>query len=851
MINVITYSGRRPTNQEVESRIIKGRPYIYLVATKALERDRQALLPESQRKRQRDRDIPIGVFDSVLREWVREVYPIAGKGDEKNLLQRAIVQVAQTDSTLKEVLRKDLSSWLTALADIASRGIDLSGELSSEQQDQLVNPYVGELLSKLQHAYYRLLKDNHLTLFEEAARRYLTAPFTHFQPLVIMEGFTYLTHLQHFFAKICHRMRAEVVFLAPYSAAQPKGFKCIRATYSVFPDASWESIETESLSEDEDLAHIQTQLFADHPESRTRKNGSAVLRCFPNRDREIFAAVEQLRTWFSGTYTPQEVAVIVRNPAAFKEVLQDFLHASRLSYIDKKGSAHPVQLHASPRLLLLTPVGRFILTLYDIWDGQKLKLNAEQFETIIASGWLGAALQESTIQFRALKEQFFAHCESEEDWRSVLATIESHMQNSADLPDRMPLNFLSERSLNQWKDVLGQLHKICASLFQIRQGEIARHIARLRDEISRLEVENIRAYEQDILQKIQELFEELNERYSMSITTAEFGEALHALVRQKPDDDDSEVNHGDEGRLWITTPEGIDSIQKKAVLYIGVDNRSVPAPSPVPWPFFEDKRTSHIEKERYMFLTVVTVVRAAREQLVITAARHDGEHEMEESMYMSELARLLEMKVESLTLASSLDLNMAPELIKPQHCTPQRRRSYQLSELSHYGLCPLRYCLEMRHPEARMYRNSWQLEVYAQGVWLDTIFQTLQKYITGQKPTLKSHNQDQLRDLFTRVKNYVKPDVQAMFPSLSAPTWHGIEQHVSGRLEQFVKTRGSYTVYFLPKEEVSLWRLICFCRRRFCLYIRPIILSARSSQTATHYATGCLSTRVSGPGMMA
>lgn len=805
MLKLVTYSGKRPTNDEIKKQIFWGKSYTYLVATKALEREREDLFQNHQKVKERR----IGVFEDVLREWVKQEYKIAGKGEEITLLKRAIAKVAKSDETLAEVLRKDVSTWMDALAKLAVENIDLSQPLPDNLQKRLVNPYVGELLAKLQQVYYDLLDKKQYQLFERAVRNYLCNNFNSFKPIVIMEGFTYLTPLQRFFVEVCYTKNVDVVFLVPNSPNQQKGFQRINITYDElekklkekYGDSvvlERETVKTQPLSQKEDLNHIQTSLFSNMPSVQTYDQKHISLYCYPNRDQEILAALRKLREWFNGMYTPDEVAVVVRNRDEFKETLQDFLQASDLKYLDKDGKACNVIFHNSSRLLLLTPVGRFILTLYDIWDKGTLTINADQIETVLSSGWLGAALQDSTIQFQILRYQFFNHCKTEFDWLKAFENIKQHLDNNHQ-KNRMPLN-LDQTTLmtclNDWSQTIQRLKQICQRLFQVENGGISQHIRQLRDEINRLELEikDIRQSEFDILTKIQEVFEELNKSYSMDLTTKEFGEALHALVKYKEDDEDNfgeKQGHGTVGEcLWITTPEGIDGIQRKAILYVGVDNLRVPSPEPLSWPFYEDQCFKHIANERYMFLTVV---RSAQERLVITSARYDGKHELVESVYMDEMARLLGMKVENLSPEHFYQAELAPTPVESLHRTPQRLAKYSLHDLAHYGLCPLRYSLEIRHSHAKLYRNDWQLQVYAQGVWLDKIFDALCEYYG---PERKIKSKTELVNKFYGAKEHVENNIKEMFPSFSHSIWYGIQQQVDKQLQYHANTRNWFPIYF-------------------------------------------------------
>lgn len=113
-----------------------------------------------------------------------------------------------------------------------------------------------------------------------------------------------------------------------------------------------------------------------------------------------------------------------------------------------------------------------------------------------------------------------------------------------------------------------------------------------------------------------------------------------------------------------------------------------------------------------MFLTVV---RSATERLVISCAKKDGNRTLQPSTYINSIEKLFGSQIIKKDLMDSLNLNNAPEFDKS---LPPGTKTveYKLNELAHYGLCPLRYRLETLNPEAKMYRDDWQLEVASQGV---------------------------------------------------------------------------------------------------------------------------------------
>lgn len=796
LLKLITYQGKRPTFEQIRTLVIENRPYTYIVATKALEkvRSREGLLPKDQVPRNKKPAYPIALFHQLMREWAGRTVNIASRGEEKTMIIRSIQRAANQDDGLKNVLKQDVSSWVKALADLASNGNDLTVSGTEDLDNPPVNPFVGDLLKKLQQEYYRELSENDKHLFEKEIRDHLPLLHQYIKPVIIMEGFTFLTPLQQYFVQICHKLlNRELIFIVPYHPSQEKGYERIHTTYFTHPDFAgirhihWSN---EPVSKKEDLHALQEGLFGNPFQVKNSSEHNVKFICYPTRDREILSCIETLKTWFNGCYKPNEVAIVVRNLTGFKEKLQDFLHSARLTYLNNEGKEIPVQVQTSSRLLLLTPVGRFILTLYEIWRDNQLLITNEQLETVLSSGWLGASIQDSTIPFRAVKHQYFLHCETEHDWEQAMDDLERIVETEdLTLSERMPLHLVTIEDIGYWRKTLGLVKEICERLFQTKQGGISYHIKLLQDQLKLLEVENVRQYEQDVLEKIQEVFEELENLYSLDITSSEFGEALHSLVSKERENEDEEDSPEFEGMLWIATPEGIDGMERKAVLYMAVDNQHVPAKLPMSWPFYEDKRDEHMQNERYMFLTVV---RAALEVLVITCCRNDGNTVLQPSPYLLEMGRLLDRKIVSPTTKDLIDASLAPKIVGSLHRTPLRKKSFKLTELVQYGLCPLRFSLEKRHPAAKVYRNDWQLEVFAQGVWIEKTFEALAMYYGKSRKTQGIEN---VYQLFCRGMMYVEHEVKKFFPSFDDVTWHGIKQRIQNQFDYYAQ-RGDYPVYF-------------------------------------------------------
>lgn len=468
MATLYTYANSRPTSQQIRSEIIKERPYLYITATKALAKERHEIIPVRQQETDRKK---IALFADVIRLFLKQnQYHIATRGEERTLFQRSVEQVFAHNPSFIELFRKDTTSWINVLRDLATKGIDLTlHALPPHLSDILVHPDMEVHARELHRAFGKKLHDNKLQFFETAAFEFLTTQFIP-EPVVIMEGFTFFTELQKLFIKACVDRGADVKFLVAYNPNQPKGFEVIDNTYQGVPR---KALNTLPISQYKDLEFLQSHLFANVDKSFSQKVERIRVTAYPNRDREMLACIQQLQTWFQdGTYKPSDVVIVMRRSKEFIDRLRDQLALNPLTNrieVDGQMVEKEVKLFIPPRLLLLTPVGRFVLSLYQIWKQGQLQMSMNEFESILASGWLGPRIQDSASLFRALKHQYFSHCNKREEWHEALEHLRNHHLASY---ERLPQRLVQGNTaiIRKWSDTIEMLNGVCKRLFSSEES---------------------------------------------------------------------------------------------------------------------------------------------------------------------------------------------------------------------------------------------------------------------------------------------------------------------------------------------------------------------------------------------
>jgi hypothetical protein len=582
-----------------------------------------------------------------------------------------------------------------------------------------------------------------------------------------MEGFTYLLPLQEHFVRKCLDGGARLVFVHPSDADQPDGFAVMERTYAPYAGhGTREELVTPVDAEGPDLRLLQGGLFADRPAGAPAGDGSVTLAAYAHRHREVAACLDRVRQYLGkpedgGTGLPAKgIAIVTRNGGEFVTVLQE--EARRLGVLER--------LRIEPRLLLLTPLGRFALTLYDLNATGRFELTPDRFEMMIASGWLGAAVQHTVDLFAAVRPQALDRCRSVADWERAFAQLAAADRAAPELA-RLPGTGVGDTQLGAWRKALKQVCDLHARLFDNRPRSIAEHIRRLRDELSRLNPDDMRKDERDLMERILEALEVVVGA-ALVVDDREMSDLLVGMARgEHGAEDDPPI---DPAKVWVTTPEGIDSAPRDVVFYLGVDSARVPRPSGMPWPFFAPTADADADRERYLFLTVV---RAARRRLHLSYSKEGEGETYGASPYLTAAARLLKREAD-LTLPAP----PPPAVVPAPHAPPVlagQAGEYDLHDVATFGLCPYRFRLEQFDAFARRFRDKFQLRFQAQGVWLERVFERMVGSGTFR-------DAETLRRAIHAAAKAERPCVHALFAALGPLDWEGIRRYLKSAFRDFV-----------------------------------------------------------------
>lgn len=792
-IRIITYAGDLiPNDTLLDVLGLQGKEYSYFVATRELERRRSnsnSVVPEHQWAQPQGNETsrqPRLAFYPAIRHLMNRS-DLLTRAEERLLLLRVIKEFEQ-DSVVAAQLKHDVFAWRNVIAEMWEEDRDLRESIPADLENQLVNTKVGQVLQDLQRQYVKYQEDVEKITFEQAAIFFLKHGYRP-TPNIVMEGFTYLTAMQIRFIETCKQFDVMIHFIYPYNESQKWGFDRLRRTYEPFArDAESKSISTEIEKRPPELLHLYRYLFSsgipEELEVTLSEEPAVTLEAHNHRHSEIEMCIQRIGKYLSAGWKADDLTIITRNPQEMHTLLREEAELQKL----------PVDLGILPRQLLLTPIGRFALTLYNVWIGEHLSLSVEEFEAILASGWLGAKVQQTVERFRALKAQvFFARGLKAQagEWRDRLSYLR-RQHHSWPSDSRVPAAQVDIDTIDLWEATVGQIEAICRSLYAAGEGSISDHIKALQDQLLQLAPEQMFKKEREVVDRIFEVFRELQEGASLRMLPDEFGEVLNSLVREQKDrrfaeKQDAELSRDDD-RVWLTTPEGIDNSISPVVFYLGVDNKRVPRPYTDPWPFIRDEIDGHQLNERYMFLAVI---RSATRYLHFSYSHMDEDGVYNPSMYLQEVERLLAKPLENKTISSEHEsVEEKPEISPVLGRT--RREAYTLHEIAHFALCPFRYKLERMDRTARHYTSEYQITFLAQGTWLSDIFQ----YLADSKE--KARGSENVFKMLKRAMDATQEKNRNTFFGLDSVKWFSITQWVERRLREFSDYYSKYDISFYP-----------------------------------------------------
>lgn len=784
-VELFRYEQERPSNTNIRELLIQQgefkADYLYLVATYGQFDIRSKLNP-----RQDNQNLDQRCF--VFREYIKlllQSVPVCylSRPEERIRLKRAMTAVRNIPIDIAR-LQHDVFTWINALAECAEREIDLRLPLFPPYNTQVVNRTVADLLEQLNGQMRTICAQEKCETLAISIVNYLRSGAFNPPSLVIMEGFTFLTPLQNLFIDACLKQDVTVRFLIPYRQSQSQGFEVMERTYSRYGGvvAMQAFAASETVSETSSaLSQLQVSLFSDTNVLEDYDASATTLREFAHQSDEVKVCISEIQKLLTQGASADQIAIVTRDPGAFHSRLQEEAQFQQLP------AQLPIPLGIPPRHLLLTPLGRFALLLYQVYTDNELNITADQFEAMMASGWLGIKFQGTVEAFQAVRPQFFVRTKTRQDWIDALSTLESVRTKLSDrqqlISSRMPAASVTQNCIDLWIIGIDRIERLCQRIFSAGEQSINDHVRILLSELRTLDPNDVRVYERELLERIQQALNELENSTSIAVTPGEFGEVLSSMVTEygKTSTEVEEDAGPIANTVWVTTPEGIDCCSRDYIFYLGVDSKRVPRSSPDPWPFYRNEVSYYQERERYLFLAVV---RAAKKNLVISYSKIDEDGTYTASPYIGQIERISQLPIISM-FPRQIESIGAPES-RSQTIRPVRREKYTLTEIAIFGLCPFRYKLERLSQNSRRYRTDFTTQTYAGSVWTERIY----NYLTDQDIEFSSSEA-----AWSAIRSAIwitESDVRRTFPSLRAGSWFTLQKYIERDL------RG--TIDFIDKQ---------------------------------------------------
>jgi hypothetical protein len=679
--------------------------YWYLVPTAGLERQRRNLAPNTQiqerlRRNPNSRD-EFGVkllFRKALVHFMAlgPKPSIATRVSELVHLRRAMLSL-EMEPERREQLRRDRYAWIEAFRAVEEQGLDLTNPL--EHEHLFVHPDVAVLMGEMQAGFRQQLDSQGEVTFEAAARAFFLSDDFQPPPLVVMEGFTRLTPLQLLFVKRCLQIpECTIWFILPSRSAQAEGFEAIEKTYHKLLTLPHKEVREplRRLREPTALVALQCSLFSEESVQGEREANSVVIEAYPTRQREVAACVQHLKSYLDAN-PEHQVAVVTRDPLKYRTLLRE-----EAALLD---TAFAERFDIPPMHLLLTPVGRFVLSLYNSWSDGRLALNAEQFRHILASGWLGRRAKNSVPLFRSIEPAFFARCEDHDSWQRAFTALEAAI--SERVRGRTLATWCTPDDAALWRKTMNIVISLAQQLFDGQRRNLSSQIMRLQSTLETLDLQDVQEDEREVIQRILVALQSFADSSDLELDGEEVGEVLNSLIRQREDVENHE-------RITVTGPESLDGLQKDIVYYLGVDEHRVPRAPGDSWPLAEIDISENQVQERYLFLATV---RAAKKHLHLTYAEIDDRQACAPSLYLDEVVMTLGRgQVPLAERPAAGEQERVEATIEPIGLV--RRDAYAVGELAQFQVCPLRYRLQRMTRTADYYRDSWQVQFLIQGALL-------------------------------------------------------------------------------------------------------------------------------------
>ncbi|AXV05058.1 hypothetical protein DVS28_a0351 [Euzebya pacifica] len=721
---------------------------MFLTATKPQEKDRLGLAGSGQHD-----------GDGTPHVWFPDAMSLLVDGpyltttDLRVLVRRYANQISDMERSWQ--IRHDAGLLVEALDDAWQRGTT-----PGIPADEHIGKDLAKLLVDL-HRWIMSHPDRGTRLPLPKLLRTTIEAWDGLPNVVVMEGFTFLTPVQRHLVKT-HMTRGQVHVVMRHRQHDAL-FKALEHTHRNWWPASTRRLETVPVSP-AGMASLRRSFKLG---VSAAPSPLASCRGYHHRHAEVDACLDRIEAHIASGGKADDIAIVTPMRGQYDQLLREQAELRDL----------PVQIGVPPQLLLLTPVGRFVLLLYQVWVDGELCLEPAQLAEIIGSGWLGEAAQASATTLRLLSDQWFDRCRTADEWRTSLGQLVRAPDDGS--TERLPTSLVGRRSElpSLWAEAIGIVSGLAERLFGTGPRTIGGHVRLLLEQLETLSGSPDFSIEQQIIEEVRLSLEEAADSGGMELEAEEFGEVLVALSQRyrEAEEADGVAEAAPEGQVWLTTPKGIDVVSRQLVLALGFDATQVPQRFTPGWPIPREDLGVHLDIQRYLFGTLLW---SASQELHISYAENTNRGPVSASVYLDAVAPVQHTRAPTPSPPAT-----------PPPTTPDpgvwRRDEYLLPQVAVYGLCPYRYRAEMLDERAGVMSDEFHLRVIAEVALLETTFDNA----ASARPV---DDMAGLRALLRECYVTARGALRDAFPGLSEASWRVITERTGENMTYLLDTRLSH-----------------------------------------------------------
>ncbi|GIO91418.1 hypothetical protein [Paenibacillus lactis] len=658
-----------------------------------------------------------------FREFIKKLYPrwYSAESQVQQLLRlnKLIADLNGVKPDMKQAFRKNAMEILESIRFFTEAGVhphSLADEwLVTEkeqlfkeiwnlfaQEDQTVRKHIQALqkplLQKdLKEAIRSLSKDSELLSQE-----------LHF----VFHGFYFVTPEQQTVLKMIRQQQVRITFFHYYDGRFADTFDFIKSFYT--DRFGWPSSE-EWIYDKAPYAPVASSAYA------------------------FFAAYEQLN------WNPEPLKESITAYGSFFDFLYDVIMPNfeiddnetpkrkaqvispNADELNKILTAYYPQLNAKKRNFLSYPIGRFFVSIHEIYDNGNMRLNEHILTDLFSSGWIFDKSNRVNAQdYMYDLYKLFPYLQGCSEIKEWTGRLDQLIKQGLMIEQVFPIS-RENRIVRSMRSPFSKIGHFAVPLHRVKQvkqfiesiqlmtkmifgqsgtsATINQHFKRLKEFL----VENRSAAEINAEKEEKEIVRELEERLSLIQDDTEFlfedlKDALHYYLSGKLDDNDENFING-----FIEIDGEIFKEHELPIYLTGLDEHSLPlSEQTIPWPLqtdtFEQLCQRHVPLQlhsirnragkaisRYLFFIALNL---APERMNLSWIKNiSDQHELQRALYVKQLGlKVIEFNFNTKESVETLSYVPHKFTAEPLKNTETTLETFAFEDfLAEYKLCPKRF----------------------------------------------------------------------------------------------------------------------------------------------------------------